>query len=292
MVAKMVGGEKCVPARDLSEVELHDIWYHKVFQFRTGGLSRPEIPKSGPQQQRALKNKAVKAAERELGTMQGLLLRHFRHIANVQRFFSAPKELFEDLPAQPLALAISSAWKSETHDPALPLQDRPNIMLEQPLPSPQPSLLASACSDQDEFITDCHPTLHFEALPVPDVFPWLNGEQVFFKVTHSTPNRMRRPTRSIDSLQADDVVIRLYRVCDVSDCNQFVSVKQDAFQDVWCTALLTSWDKRDGNAVKFINQFLEWQVVPQAQVKLRDLLWLFKLFLCFSFSGGTETVST
>ena len=100
-MATMVGGSACQPARDLTDGELQELFYGKTFQFRTGQQSRQMIPESGPQQQRALKNQVTKEMEREVGTLQGLMLRHFREIADAKNFFSVPKKLFESLCPNP-----------------------------------------------------------------------------------------------------------------------------------------------------------------------------------------------
>lgn len=264
----MVGGSACQPARDLTDGELQELFYGKTFQFRTGQQSRHMIPESGPQQQRALKNQVTKEMEREVGTLQGLMLRHFREIADAKNFFSVPKKLFESLSAQTLDLAITSGFDFQSTGSALPLQDRGALAL-QPISGPTKSLLIAHQQDRDDFVAaQPETTVRFEPLVTHGTsdLAWIDGEQVFFRVTHAAPNRLKRPTRSIDSLRPDDLSIRLYRVCKLSECNQQVWLQQEGYHDVWCTALLTSWNDVDGS--KLVSQFLEWQVYPHAEVKL------------------------
>lgn len=274
----MIGGANCKPTRELTEVELQDLFYGKTFQFCTGQQSRQMIPQSGPQQQRAVKNAASKEVERDMGTLQGLMLRHFREIADAKIFFSVPKSLFVKLTGQTVDLAITSGFELVDYGSALPLQDRGALGVTPSTlgsASSLPSLLTDPQQDQDEFISEsvaaAQAAICLVPIPVPEpeTFPWMHGEQVFFRVTHATPNRLKRPTRSIDSMRPDDLTIRLYRVCEVSSCNRKVSVQQDTFQDVWCTALLSSWNDVDGS--RLVSQFLEWQVYPEAAVKLRAL---------------------
>ena len=269
----MVGGERGVPARELADRELQDLFYHRFYQFARGQTSRALIPASAPSHQRLLKNQALKKMEKDTGTLQQLMLRHFRQIATdgAAKFFSMPKGLFEQLRGQPLDMAIKSGLDTLQSN-VLPIEDRRQLCVE-PLPGPKPTLLAVMHHDQDDFMSPLPQDRPLRLEPVDhlalasDALNWRDGECVFFRVALAAPHRLKRPTRSVDNVRPDDVLLRLYRVCELSACNTRVSVQQDPCQDVWCTALMTCWTESDG--AEFVSKFVEWRVCNEAEITLR-----------------------
>lgn len=281
MVARLVAGDLCAPGRELSDRELMDLYYHRFNQFSRGKRVRALLPTSAPQLQMKTKNSACKAAEPPMGSIQQLMLRHFREIAgaSTSNFFSLPKFLFQGLPAQTLAAAITSGLQLNTLEAhsgsvgcALPLQDRVTgqEVLRLQLPPPPSLNLANQQSDGDEFLTIV-PGQRRRVFFNPKVteIRWHGGvEHIFFRVCHATPNRMKRPTKSVDDLRPDDIVIRLYKVLELDPEQKSVFLEHQGSDDVVCASLLSWWDEENGPA--FVQNLSEWQVSGRAQVRPRD----------------------
>lgn len=268
-----------MPGRDMTGRDLQDIFYHKFAQFTRGSQTRGLVPTSAPQVQLKIKNAQCKAMEPTQSSIQQLMLRHFRElaVANSSSFFSVPRTLFQGLYAQPLTKAITSGL--QCHDDndnrsfnALPLQDRitGQELLQLELPAPPSSVMCQQ-PDRDEFWSIVPGQRHLFFNPKRDEISWPGGPQselIFFKIAHATPNRLKRPTKAVDNMRPDDIVIRLYKVLGFASDSSWAFVQPQPCQDLLCASLFSWWGD-DSNGPLFVNNLLEWQVSAFAHIRPR-----------------------
>lgn len=269
-----------MPSQEMTERDLQGIFYHKFAQYTRGSEARALVPRSAPQVQQKIKNAQCKAMEPAQTSIQQLMLRHFRELAaaNSSSFFSVPRALFQGLYAQPLANAITSGL--QCHDDrdnrsfnALPLKDRVTgqELLQLELPAPPSQRLVCQHSDRDEYWSIVPGQRHLFFNPKNEDISWPGGPQcelVFFKIAHATPNRMKRPTKAVDDIRPDDIVIRLYKVSDFANDSSWAAVRPQPCKDLLCASLF-SWWADEANGALFVNNLLEWQVSGLARIRPR-----------------------
>ena len=197
------------------------------------------------------------------------MLRHFRELAasNTDNFFSLPKSLFEQLPAQSLAVAITSGLQcDEDVDAALPLRDRAQVADLLPVADAgSAGQLVPLQQDSDEFLSFVeHKRMFFN--PKASKIQ-ATTDAVFFRISHATPNRMKRPTKNCDDVKPDDVVLRLYSV--IEESSEQALVAQEPSQDLLVASLLSWWDEAHGP--QFVQDCLEWRISPEVHITPRDL---------------------
>ena len=57
---------------------------------------------------------------------------------------------------------------------------------------------------------------------------------VAFKLVHAAPNHLKRPLSSVDSLNTNHVVLRLYPIVHQDPAGKFIRVRWQHFADVAC----------------------------------------------------------
>ena len=281
-----------------------DLFYHKAFQFARGHVAGPLIPTSGPQQQRAIKGRICKEMQSKHGAIQNLMLKHFREICDPVCFYSLPESVLSKVPTQDLQSAITSGVQpgpDSEFSALLPLKDRvafgqaqeSQMLMDQRKDAPADlpaatSLPLAIQADEDTFIAKA------SALTLPDApsdsqsarskrhvlrltpieaesdLTWKGMKLVFFRVCHSAPNRLKRPTRYADSVMPDDLAIRLYRLVGIQEHEAVV--EQHDCAAVFCSQLLTYWHSGKDDLAAGANlatDLLRWDVCASSPVQLR-----------------------
>lgn len=214
-----------VPTRDLSDREQKQLLYRRKLQFGTGDAVKDLIPSSEAAQRAEQKKRVTQAlkdaqAKTPQGSLQQMMMNHFKETTNALSFYSLPIQVVRELPIKQMSVALTTmlAVKGKPAQPAgtlpvanealsKPLEDRVKAIADKHLEFLEP--LRNDVQDDDSQI----PVREESELDLEQLieFCQLDGLLVF-KVAEKNPHLKKRPLHSVDNVIFSDVAIRLYKV--------------------------------------------------------------------------------
>ena len=291
------------PSRGLSHAELVDLFYHKAFQFSRGSLALPLLGQSLVAQQASLKREAVKQQQDQASGMQHLILKHFRSVADVSKYYSLPRNVLSNAYLEDIrtASSVSFAKRGESFPTPLALSDRARgselpvlqnaaadgaegALLQRTAgtgpggPSAQADSQMELESDDDTFLAPPQagqqnqlalPKLQILDCNKPRVQWPGDVELMFFKVAHKSVHALKRPMRNLDNILPDDLALRFYEVIHVADTGRGLQVqlvpRDDV--DVCASSLFTDWKDSGISEALMFTELLEWDAVPEVSIQ-------------------------
>lgn len=214
-----------VPTRVLSDKEQKQLLYRRQMQFGTGDAVTPLVPSSIATQLATRKSEVVKAlrdfqGKTSMGSLQQLMMQHFKESANPLNFYSLPLDLAKSLPITSLSVASTSMLSIkgkpvqppgtlplEDEDQFLPLANRPG-----PIQDLQSQFLEPLQDDLEGTVSkrDDNPEDHYDLKQLVDYCS--NGRLLVFKVADKNPHRKKRVLGSVDNIISGDFAVRLYKL--------------------------------------------------------------------------------
>lgn len=260
----------------LSDREQKQLIYRRKLQFGTGDVLAPLVSSSVASELANKKSQVTKAlkdvqSKTATGSLQQMMLNHFRETVNPTCFYSLPMDVAKTLPIKQLKVALTTmlSVKGKATQPSgtLPLGDEhQSLPLKDRVPVSQEassSLLGPLEDDAQMGTSSCDGIGAEPAETDLDLEALLDhcacDGQLVFKIADKSPHLKKRPLHSVDNLLPSEVAIRLYRAEKVNETD--IQIFPTASPEVPLVQFFS------GNPQLMIDKLLRWKFRTGFQLK-------------------------
>ena len=226
-----------VPKKVLSVNEIENVLYQRDVQFGRGLQAAKLLSESEPRALQQVKQQAALQLRNDIKGSRQMFLDHFRSFGKSNVFLTFPLRLFDLVPCSKLgnaltmtADAIETTKVSQIQRETFGLADD----FRWPLPLTDDATNANPAELQLQGDTDDIGGVVDERAQPSFVARDTESALVLFRLSHGTPNHLRRPLSTVDSLNTSHVCLRLYTILQQDTNGKLLHVQWDHFADIVC----------------------------------------------------------